>query len=616
MKRPAFHCAPKTGWVNDPNAPILIKDNYHLFYQHVPDSSEWQWGLVWGHMKSKDLVQWEHLPVALAPTADGLDRHGCFSGCAAVDEDGRPSLLYTGVIRKSAEEMEPGLSHQHEAQMIAVAADPDDPNLERWLKLPGSFLPSPSPDLNLTGWRDPFVLQQPGPDSDWWYVMVGAGVRDSCGTALVYRSRQLTSGWECMGRLCESSTSHMWECPIMALVSNTPPMQHASLRDHHHHHHHSNGGSDFPLKQRHMFCVSPDYCVNMARYWLGHYEEGRFDLQGADGPHLLDLGDILYAPNLLKDKQGRTVLWAWMQEKRSRPPGTYDSACCLCVPRVLSLSPDGSTLLQEPLPELNLLRQHEKAWHAGEAAGPAAPLLLLPPGMVLQLGGSSGSHMDIELSIARGSADAVVLVLQPFDSGVEGAAGAGIAYCWETNTLQVIHSTDMLTLEHLSVTPIEPPAIKKLPAPEPEEVERAAAQEAADGKPARCGGKLRSIATGSSEDGAGVGGIKLRVLLDGSCLEVFTSTGEALGTRVYRGDEPPLDHGSNFNRVGWEREDGVAGVEGEMQGGQLQLVSFGGSAQLATDAVASCSAEYVLGEMSGLPPLTPTGTTAVSVKAT
>jgi beta-fructofuranosidase len=76
---------------------LLHNGTYHLFYQHVPRSSEWQWGLVWGHAKSTDLVTWEHLPIALTPSADGPDRHGCFSGCAALDLDGRPSLLYTGV---------------------------------------------------------------------------------------------------------------------------------------------------------------------------------------------------------------------------------------------------------------------------------------------------------------------------------------------------------------------------------------------------------------------------------------------------------------------------------------------------------------------------------------
>lgn len=95
-----------------------------MFYQHVPRSSEWQWGLVWGHAKSADLVTWQHLPVALEPSADGPDRHGCFSGCAVLAGDGSPALLYTGVIRKAPHEVEPGVSPQHEAQLVAVPEDP------------------------------------------------------------------------------------------------------------------------------------------------------------------------------------------------------------------------------------------------------------------------------------------------------------------------------------------------------------------------------------------------------------------------------------------------------------------------------------------------------------
>lgn len=44
------------------------------------------------------------------------------------------------------------------------------------------------------GWRDPFVLEKPSAHSPWWYVMIGAGVRNKCGTALVYRSKDLTQG--------------------------------------------------------------------------------------------------------------------------------------------------------------------------------------------------------------------------------------------------------------------------------------------------------------------------------------------------------------------------------------------------------------------------------------
>jgi VIT1/CCC1 family predicted Fe2+/Mn2+ transporter len=53
--------------------------------------------ILQGHATSKDLVQWQPQPAALEPSPGGLDRHGCFSGCATVDTNGVPSILYTGV---------------------------------------------------------------------------------------------------------------------------------------------------------------------------------------------------------------------------------------------------------------------------------------------------------------------------------------------------------------------------------------------------------------------------------------------------------------------------------------------------------------------------------------
>ena len=35
----------------------------------------------WGHVASKDLVNWKTKPIALAPT-DEYDKDGCFSGSA------------------------------------------------------------------------------------------------------------------------------------------------------------------------------------------------------------------------------------------------------------------------------------------------------------------------------------------------------------------------------------------------------------------------------------------------------------------------------------------------------------------------------------------------------
>lgn len=71
------------------------------FYQHIQDGCEWDFGIVWGHVVSSDLVHWERLPLALEPSFGGLDADGCFSGCAVVDTDGTPTILYTGVRLRS-----------------------------------------------------------------------------------------------------------------------------------------------------------------------------------------------------------------------------------------------------------------------------------------------------------------------------------------------------------------------------------------------------------------------------------------------------------------------------------------------------------------------------------
>src|SRR5262249_41549275 len=93
--RPVYHVLPPPLWCNDPNGPLYSKGYYHLFYQHNPYGDRWQ-HMHWGHVRSKDLVTWEHQPIALWPSLDRGEEH-CFSGCAAVDAKGRPVLIYTSI---------------------------------------------------------------------------------------------------------------------------------------------------------------------------------------------------------------------------------------------------------------------------------------------------------------------------------------------------------------------------------------------------------------------------------------------------------------------------------------------------------------------------------------
>lgn len=78
--RPAFHHTPLYGWMNDPNGMVCKDGVWHLYYQWNPYGSKWQ-NLSWGHSSSRNLVEWEHHPVAIEPNGLGM----VFSGSCALD---------------------------------------------------------------------------------------------------------------------------------------------------------------------------------------------------------------------------------------------------------------------------------------------------------------------------------------------------------------------------------------------------------------------------------------------------------------------------------------------------------------------------------------------------
>lgn len=345
--RPQYHLLPRANWMNDPNGPIYWKGTYHMFYQYNPDGAFWG-DMHWGHAVSTDMIQWQHKPIALAPTPAGPDKDGCFSGCA-VDNQGVPTILYTGVTP--------------EVQCLATSDD----SLTEWKKYDGNPVISHAPNgPEVTGLRDPCVWKE----GNAWYLALGSGYREQGGMVFLYRSLDLIH-WDYMHELCralkeeitENSdpvvSGEMWECPDF-----------------------------FPVGDRYVLLISTKGSVF---YIAGSYEHNRLrpERQGK-----VDWGGEYYAARTMLDAQGRRILWGWIREGRSEVAHRAAGwAGVMSLPRVLSLNPD-HTLAMSPHPNLAILRGRKHAIRAIEIYENSHELLK----------GVQGTALEIEAVIDPGTA--------------------------------------------------------------------------------------------------------------------------------------------------------------------------------------------------------------------
>jgi beta-fructofuranosidase len=311
-----YHFMAPIGWINDPNGLVQYKGEYQLFYQYYPYDSKWG-PMHWGHAKSIDLVHWENLPVALAPSesydSGKVPGYGCFSGSAVVNGE-ELVLIYTGHV-----------DNKEPMQVQCIATSKDGIQFEKYRQNPviDNYPDDGSPDF-----RDPKVWKYNGK----WYMVVGSH-KDGKGKALLYVSTNLKD-WDYVGVAAESDGTQgdMWECPDL-----------------------------FPLQDQYVLLVSPMYGNQNEKpfYVIGEmdYEKGVFTQKIA---RTLDYGFDFYAPQTLVDDNGRRIMIGWMEKWLTKMPSQeHGWAGAMTIPREL-LVEGGTIVKQKPVIELENLRTNEK----------------------------------------------------------------------------------------------------------------------------------------------------------------------------------------------------------------------------------------------------------------
>jgi fructan beta-fructosidase len=141
--RPLYHFTPPRNIINDPNVLVFVAGEYHLFYQHNPLGDRWG-HMSWGHAVSRDLVLWEHLPVALREESGIM----IFSGSAVMDTRNSSGLEVPGAPPMIA--VYTGDGHGRQTQNLAYSLDRG----RSWTK----YAANPVLDLHSNSFRDPKVF--------------------------------------------------------------------------------------------------------------------------------------------------------------------------------------------------------------------------------------------------------------------------------------------------------------------------------------------------------------------------------------------------------------------------------------------------------------------------
>lgn len=330
--RPHFHGCPDGKWSNETHGLTYYNGRWHLFYQCNP-------GLLginnqkWGHMTSANLYDWHEEPVALYPS-EWYDKKGCWSGCLfenAAFNDGKPTIFYTGVDYARA--------------MISMASPADD-NLTTWTKYADNPIINGVPSGFSGDFRDCYFFENNGEK----YIIVGCSKNGiGCATLHKYINGKWTNNGDVFFQGSNANIyGNMWEMP------NITPM--------------GNG--------KWLFTVSPLGMGSGVKciYWIGTIgSDGKFipqqtEPQGLEMAGTSKEGYGLLSPSIYQ-KDGKTILLGIVADKVSSDVNyRWGWAHSYSLPREVSLSSDGKTLVQKPYSGLEEMRVTDGAYEGKDVA--------------------------------------------------------------------------------------------------------------------------------------------------------------------------------------------------------------------------------------------------------
>lgn len=327
LHRPTLHAMPPANWTNEPHGLVRHGDIWHIFHQRNANGPYLD-QIHWGHMISRDLVNWKSVEIALAPEP-GWDQRGTWAGDAVVHND-TLMLLYTGVDGIKAG--------------IGLAKAVDSQGL-RFNKHPANPLIPSAPEGSLD-FRDTYLWK----NNDTWNMIIGSGMPEVGGIAPLYTSTDLVE-WTAQGNFFESTvdvSGVFFELPIFVPLT----------------------------EQKAMFGITTIEPGLPARYvyWTGTTDNNRF-VPDSPEPQPLDLFNHFLSPTVATADDGRTIAMGIIAERRTSEAQLEAGwAHLFSFPRVLTLCEDGQSICQQPANELQSLRGKSRNWN-GLAFSDTHPLI-------------------------------------------------------------------------------------------------------------------------------------------------------------------------------------------------------------------------------------------------